>query len=91
MAELPKLTVYIEPEDIVNRVLDEEEYKGKTLREWTDSLTNPRTNADRIRTASEDRLIEWYCRHRDCGTCDYGHEVNCTLRDWLKSHPEVEE
>lgn len=44
-----------------------------------------RTNADRIRAMSEDKLIEWYCRHRDCGTCDYGHDVDCTIRAWLKS------
>lgn len=47
-----------------------------------------RTNADRIRAASEDKLIEWYCRHRDCGTCDYGHCVDCTIRAWLKSPAE---
>ena len=48
------------------------------------------TNIDRIRTASEDDLIEWYCRHRDCGTCDYGHDVECSIRAWLKSPVEVE-
>ena len=42
------------------------------------------SNGDRIRAASEDELIEWYCRHRDCGTCDYGHDVDCTIRAWLK-------
>lgn len=46
------------------------------------------TNTDLIRAASEDKLIEWYCRHRDCGTCDYGHDIDCTLRAWLQSKAE---
>ena len=35
-----------------------------------------RTNADTV-TASEDSLIEWYCRGRPCGTCPYGQTVEC--------------
>ena len=50
-----------------------------------------RTQGDKLRAASEDKLIEWYCRHRDCGTCDYGHDVDCSIRAWLKSPVEVED
>ena len=43
-----------------------------------------RTQGDKLRAASEDEIIQWYCRHRNCGTCDYGHDVECSIRAWLK-------
>lgn len=97
MAELQKLTVYIEPEDIVNRVLDEEEYKGKTLREWADCLSNPKTNADRIRSMSDEALADVLQRAmippkgRHCSMeCRWDRCRDCWL-DWLKSPVEVED
>lgn len=41
------------------------------------------TNADRIRSMSIDKLIEWYCYHRDCGLCPYGG-IDCGIREWLE-------
>ena len=65
----------------------------ESMRKICESVTkqNQLTNCDRIRAASEDEIIQWYCRHRDCGTCDYGHGVDCTIRAWLKSPVEVED
>ena len=57
MGELT-MNIRIEPEDIANRVLDEVEYKGRTIREWADCLSNPKNNADRIRAMSDEEL-EW--------------------------------
>lgn len=44
--------------ETANRVLDEYEYRGKTIREWADLIANPKTNADRIRTMSDEELAE---------------------------------
>jgi len=50
-----------------------------------------RTQGDKLRAMSDEELKQWYCNHRDCGTCDYGKSVFCSLLDWLKSPVEVEE
>lgn len=49
-------------EELANRVLDEFEYEGKTIRQWANSLTNPMTNADRIRAMTDDELAEMFIR-----------------------------
>ena len=45
--------------ETANRVLDEYEYNGKTIREWADLIANPKTNADRIRSMTDEELAEW--------------------------------
>ena len=45
--------------EAANRVLDEFEYKGKTIREWADLITNPKTNADRIRAMTDEELAKY--------------------------------
>lgn len=82
---MAELTVRIKPDDIVERVIDEATYKGKTIREWADLLTNPKTNADRIRAMSDEELVDWICGI--CPTsvpfdCDHGCKI-CWL-DWLQ-------
>jgi hypothetical protein len=70
--------------EVANRVLDEFEYKGKTIREWADLIANPKTNADRIRAMTDEELSdflddvrdEWGCSHYPHGTEDW--------LDWLK-------
>lgn len=47
-------------EDLANAVLDYS-YKGRTLKEWDDSISKPVTNADRIRSMSDEELAEWLC------------------------------
>lgn len=77
---------------VANRVLDEYEYNGKTIREWADIISNPRTNADRIRVKSDEELAEFMCRNVSNGTvncafcsaeefCHMGHNG---WIDWLK-------
>ena len=44
--------------ETANRVLDEYEYNGKTIREWADLIANPKTNADRIRSMSDEELAK---------------------------------
>lgn len=76
-------------------------YKGRTLKEWADSISEPKTNADRIRAMTVEewaRLLARGCHAtRECPTiCDsihtYGQVVksceDCWL-DWLKD--EVKE
>lgn len=50
--------------EMANRVLDEFEYKGRTIREWADLIANPKTKADRIRAMTDeelaDELLEWF-------------------------------
>ena len=48
------------------------------------------TNFDRIRSSSIDKLIEWYCYHRNCGMCPYGG-VECGIREWLMQEEEPPE
>lgn len=45
--------------ETANKVLDEYEYNGKTIREWADLIANPKTNADRIRSMSDEELAVW--------------------------------
>lgn len=45
--------------ETANRVLDESMYKGKTIREWADLIANPKTNADRIRSMSDEELAKF--------------------------------
>lgn len=42
-------------EDMAQAVLNYT-YKGKTLKEWADSISEPLTNADRIRAMSDEKL-----------------------------------
>lgn len=98
MAEL--MTVKIEAEDIAERVLDEVTYKGKSIREWADMLTNPKTNGDRLRILSNEELAEtfaWHmvelvCRVASNFGCDLGPEKQLLFEqnktdwfDWLQS------
>lgn len=46
------------------------------------------TNADRIRTMSDDELAAWYCHDRDCRGCEFGASDGCHLMEWLKAPVE---
>lgn len=59
--------------ETANRVLDEYEYNGKTIREWADLIANPKTNADRIRSMTDEELAEFMCHNVSNGT------VNCAF------------
>ena len=48
-------------EEMVQTVLNYT-YKGRTLKEWADSISEPQTNADRIRTMTDEELAEYLCR-----------------------------
>lgn len=48
-------------EEIVQTVLNYT-YKGRTLKEWADSISEPQTNADHIRTMTDEELAEYLCR-----------------------------
>ena len=84
-------------DEAANRVLDEYEYNGKTIREWADLIANPKTNADRIRSMADKELAKWYfdvffkrtpyCSiHEDCPEHD---DCELCLLDWLRE--EVKE
>lgn len=51
-------------------------------------IEKSKTNLDLLRTATEDKLIEWYCRGRPCGLCPYGQNIECGIRDWLRQEAE---
>lgn len=80
--------------EAANRVLDEFEYNGKTIREWADSLTHPKTNADRIRAMSDEDLAKYFanaasheCIPKLFGNCpNVGECVTCDecWLDWVK-------
>lgn len=46
-------------EDMVKTVLNYT-YKGRTLKEWADSISEPKTNADKIRAMSDEELAELF-------------------------------
>lgn len=77
-------------EELANLVLDDYEYKGKTIREWADRIANPETNADRIRAMSDEEMAEFlfyawnnasWCSSKPCPE-DQSCEP-CWL-DWLQ-------
>ena len=75
-------------EELANRVLDDYEFKGKTIREWADRIANQETNADRIRAMSDEELAEFLNGHNFCAhnfDCEKGKRPckECNL-DWLK-------
>ena len=47
-------------EEMANRVLDEYEYKGRTIREWADRIAHPETNADLIRVMTDEEMAELF-------------------------------
>lgn len=81
---MAELKVKIEPEDIVDRALDETVYKGRTLREWADALTQPKTNADRIRAMSDEELAKYLNIVETIGSRLPAWGRTAWL-DWLKS------
>ena len=95
---MAELTIKIKPDDVVERVIYEVAYKGKTIRGWADLLTNPKSNADRIRAMSDEELAEFiggiYTLERDAwGDYDPCVAVEQSVKirdkedmlDWLQS------
>lgn len=41
-------------------------YKGKTLKGWADSISEPKTNADRIRAMTDEELATFLYQFGDC-------------------------
>ena len=95
---MAELNIKIKPDDVVERVIDEVAYKGKTIREWADLLTNPKSNADRIRAMSDEELADFiggiYTLERDAwGDYDPCVVVEQSVKirdkedmlDWLRS------
>lgn len=83
-------------EEMVQAVLNYT-YKGKTLQEWADSISKPKTNADRIRSMSDEELAEWierirmWCANDGCGKtcplkdiCYSKADTPLETLDWLK-------
>lgn len=87
--------------ETANRVLDEFEYKGKTLREWADLIGNPKTNTDCIKTMTDEELAEIMVS--DCppnypqGDCreyeKWDGNLDCQQcwLDWLRQEVEEDE
>lgn len=69
--------------ETANRVLDEFEYNGKTIREWADLIANPKTNADRIRSMSDEELADWLIMNGD------GSDYKTWLK-WLREEHKSE-
>ena len=65
-------------EDIAQTVLNYA-YKGKTLKEWADSISEPQTNGDRIRAMTDEELADYLRWHNDL----YSRNGMDWL-DWLK-------
>lgn len=79
-------------DEVANRVLDEYEYNGKTIREWADLIANPKTKIDRIRSMTDEELTEFII-----GVCHeyYGfrrkiERGRIEFIEWLKSPTEGE-
>ena len=82
--------------EVANRALDEFEFNGKTIRAWAETLTCPKTNADRIRAMSDQELAELfargecgYCRIHDfCAAQENGLNCEASWLDWLSQEAE---
>lgn len=76
--------------EVANRVIDEFEYNGKTIREWADTLAHPKINAGCFRAMSDEELAKWFDLHASeplwcvLPECPDGECVKCILK-WLKS------
>lgn len=74
-------------EELANRVLDEYEYNGRTIREWADRIAHPKTNGDRLRSMADEELTETIKCPYPWETCIHLNEdypcSKCKL-DWLK-------
>lgn len=79
-------------EELANRVLDDYEFKGKTIREWADRIAHPETNGDRLRSMTDEELAEFLNCHNFCARnfdCEKGKQPckECNL-DWLREEAE---
>ena len=70
--------------ETANCVLDEYEYNGKTIREWADLIANPKTNADSIRSMTDEELANMFWSYVDCGECPKHRECKMTGQDCLR-------
>lgn len=64
-------------EDMAQAVLNYT-YKGKTLKEWADSISEPQTNADRIRAMTDEELAEFL------GENDSNFPIGDHKKKWLE-------
>lgn len=86
-------------EEMANRVLDEYEYKGRTIREWADRIAHPETNADLIRVMTDEEMAELFemiphsgnpATYTIDGFCiDDGLRTKRQWLDWLKQEAET--
>ena len=70
-------------EELANRVLDEYEYKGRTIREWADRIAHPETNADRIRAMTDEELARFMSKVETNGRV-FGLKGIASWLKWLK-------
>lgn len=42
------------------------------------------TNAQKIRSMSDEELQRWFCKGRECWTCPFRCWNRCTFNDWIK-------
>ena len=83
-------------EELANRVLDEYEYQGRTIREWADRIAHPETNADLIRAMTDEELAEIIPDRVDCSECParIGDYRSCKAKckeiwlNWLRQEAE---
>ena len=83
---------------VANRVLDEYEYNGKTIREWADIISNPRTKADSVRSMSDEEMAKTFANYISCPNCPISYcKVRFTMErlgcqenwiDWMKQECE---
>lgn len=79
-------------EELANRVLDEYEFKGRTIREWADRIANPETNGDRLRSMTDEELEGWltafFCSNVAPHATARGAAKKGRLLEWLKQEDE---
>lgn len=93
-----KIDLHEYAEKVAEITLDEMQYKGKTLRQWADGITNPKNNADRIRSMTDEELADFMAQFMYCincwkfdkeqGICTRTSGCNSAMLDWLKQECE---
>ena len=50
--------------------------------------SKPMTNAQKIRSMSDEELQRWFCKGRECWNCPFRCWDRCTFKDWISQPAE---
>lgn len=72
--------------ETANRVFNEYLYKNKTIKEWRDAISEPKTHGDSVRAMTDDELAWFFAKKvASCYGCKVSITEDCAKcwYDWL--------